>query len=453
MQNKWLWIFVAGVLALIGGVLWWLVGPVAVSVVTPTHGPAVEAIYATGTVEPSVMLPIAPRQGGNLVELNVDEGGQVRKGQVLARFDDADLDNTVEELAARARYAQAQYRRNRELARRGFQAKLELDRVRAEMEAAEAALKRAGAQRGFLLLTAPADGSIIRRDGEVGQFIPAGQAVFYLSCCAPLRVTAEVDEEDIPRVRVGQKAVLRADALPGQVLDGEVGEVTPKGDPVARSYRVRIRLADPAGLRVGMTVDANLVVAERQNALLVPSSAVRNGAVWIVANGRLRRQPVRIGVAGAERTEILEGLAPDAQVVDAPAEDLREGRAARIRPPSPANTAELRPLPSPAGPQGQFRSAKLLLPPKEGWNEGIKRQKALFAPLPINTVGLSFALTFSVPSPNGGRLGWGRSKSAAATLLNSPPPVTPSPSALRRGGRDPTADNSVNSTILPFPAS
>ncbi|BBL72210.1 efflux RND transporter periplasmic adaptor subunit [Methylogaea oryzae] len=322
----------SGVIAVLGGVLWWRLGPMAVGVVTPTRGPAVEAVYATGTVEPTVMLPIAPRQGGNLAELNADEGDTVRKGQVLARFEDEDLDNTVRELASRARYAQAQYRRNEELAQRGFQAKLELDRIRADREAAEAALKRAEAQRGFLALTAPADGLIIRRDGEIGQFIPTGQAVFHLSCCAPLRVTAEVDEEDIPRVRVGQKALLRADALPGRVLDGEVAEVTPKGDPVARSYRVRIRLTDPAELRVGMTVDANLVVSERQDALLVPTGALRNGTLWLVRDGKLHRQAVRVGVAGAVRSEILEGLEPDAQVVDAPTEDLREGRAARARP-------------------------------------------------------------------------------------------------------------------------
>ena len=85
-----------------------------------------------------------------------------------------------------------------------------------------------------------------------------------------------------------------------------------------------------------MTVDANLVVTERQNALLAPSTAIQNGAVWIVADGRLRRQPVRTGVTGAARTEIVEGLTPDSQIVDTPSENLREGRAARIRPPSPA---------------------------------------------------------------------------------------------------------------------
>jgi RND family efflux transporter MFP subunit len=146
-------------------------------------------------------------------------------------------------------------------------------------------------------------------------------------------VTAEVDEEDIARVHAGQKVVLRADALPGEVLDGNVAEVTPKGDPIARSYRVRIALADPSRVRVGMTVDANLIVAERADALLVPATAVQGNAVWVVTKGRAHRQPVRIGVTGAGRAEILEGLSPDARIVDAPPPDLREGRAVRLRAP------------------------------------------------------------------------------------------------------------------------
>jgi RND family efflux transporter MFP subunit len=338
---RWKWLIVVALLAAVAGAAYWrLRGPVQVELTTPTRGPAVDAIYATGTVEPTVMLPIAPRIAGRLAELNSDEGASVRKGQVLARLDDADLASSVEEYEARARFAHDQLRRTQELVKRGVSAAIELDRARTDAEAADAQLRRARAQRDFTALAAPADGTIIRRDGEIGQFIPAGQAVFYLSCCAPLRVTAEVDEEDIPRVYVGQRAVLRADALPGVTFEGAVAEVTPKGDPVARSYRVRIRLPDPGGLQVGMTVDANLIVAERANALLVPTTAVQDGAVWVVRDGRLARQPVKIGVAGDARSEILDGLAPDARLVAQPGEDLEPGRRVRIRTPgAPAGGA------------------------------------------------------------------------------------------------------------------
>ena len=124
--------------------------------------------------------------------------------------------------------------------------------------------------------------------------------------------------------------MLRADALPGEVLDGKVKEITPKGDPVARSYRVRIELDDPERFKVGMTVDANLIVAERADALLVPATAVEGDTVWTVdEKNHLRRNKVEVGVSGAGRTEILKGLSPGARIVDSPPKDLEEGRAAR----------------------------------------------------------------------------------------------------------------------------
>lgn len=321
---RWKWIATAGAVAALIAALAWKLGPTSVQVVLPTRASAVEAIYATGSVEPAVMLPIAPRVAGTLAVLQADEGSKVHKGQILARLEDSDLRSTVDELKARARYAKEQFDRTEDLVQRGFVSPTELDRTRSELDAANASLKRAQTQRDFTALRAPADGEIIRRDGEIGQYFAAGQALFYLSCCAPLRVSVEVDEEDIVRVHMGQKVILRTDALPGRILDGNVSQITPKGDPVARSYRVRIHLADPAPLQVGMTVDANLIVAEHANAILVPSAAVLDNHVWVVRNGQLHRQGVRIGVVGAERTEILEGLDPTDHVVVAPSDGLVE---------------------------------------------------------------------------------------------------------------------------------
>jgi RND family efflux transporter MFP subunit len=166
--------------------------------------------------------------------------------------------------------------------------------------------------------------------------------VFWLACCAPLRVVAEVDEEDIARVMVGQKATMRTDALPKRLFDGAVAEITPKGDPVARSYRVRIRFADPAeiepsGLRSGMTMDTNLIVSRREGALLLPNRTLHGDAVWIVHDGKLRKRAVQRGIAGSQRTEIVSGLADGDVVVVSGLDGLREGRRARTVAPPVSN--------------------------------------------------------------------------------------------------------------------
>lgn len=323
-----------GVLLLLAaGVAWWQ-WPVRVETALPTRGPAIEAVYATGTVEPTVMVPVAPRAGGRLVAIGAEEGEQVKRGQVLARIESNDLDQTIQEMRAREQLARAQFERTRSLVEQRFVAPAELDRTRSELQAAQAAARRARVQRDYNQLVAPADAVVLRRDGEAGQFVPAGQAVFTLACCAPLRVTAEVDEEDIARVSVGQGVTMRSDALPHRLYEGTVAEITPKGDPVSRSYRVRIRLADAppidAGpLRSGMTMDANLIVSRREGALLLPNRAIKGDGVWLLAKGRLQRRPVVKGTVGAERTEIVSGLADGETVVLSPSDTLHDGQRAR----------------------------------------------------------------------------------------------------------------------------
>ncbi|MDM0044518.1 efflux RND transporter periplasmic adaptor subunit [Variovorax dokdonensis] len=325
-----------GIVALVAALGWWN-WPVTVQAARPTRGPAIEAVYATGTVEPTILMPVSPRAGGRLTAVEVEEGQHVARGQVLARIESDDLDQTVSEMRAREQLAQAQFERTRQLVEQGFMSRSELDRARTELQATGAAARRARVQRDYAQLTAPADGVVLRRDGEAGQFVPAGQAVFTLACCAPLRVTAEVDEEDIARVTVGQTVTMRTDALPKQLFSGMVSEITPKGDPVSRSYRVRIRLADAppvdAGpLRSGMTMDANLIVSRRDGALLVPNAALQGSTVWLVSEGRLRRRPVVLGVAGAGLTEIVSGLGDSDMLVLSPPAHLRESQRARVAP-------------------------------------------------------------------------------------------------------------------------
>lgn len=321
-------------LALIAGLAaagWWLMQPRAVAVVRPARGPAVQAVYATGTVEASITIRIAPQVGGRLSELKADEGQAVKAGDVLARLDDSDHRATVSELEARAAYATQQHERVSTLLGKGWVAKDKFDQAKTELDAARQAHRRASELLRFMQLKTPADGTIIRRDGEVGDFIPVNQPVFYLAKAGePLRVSAEVDEEDIPRVKVGQKVLIRSDAFPSQVFTGEVNEITPKGDPIARSYRVRIELPADTALMIGMTAETNIVTAEKQDALLVPASAVSGGSAWVVRDGKFESVPVQIGIKGRDRVEAASGLNEGDMVVIDPPKGLRPGEAVRV---------------------------------------------------------------------------------------------------------------------------
>jgi multidrug efflux system membrane fusion protein len=326
------WAALAIVLCLAGATLYGTLLPPKVSVVAPHRGPAVQAVYATGTVEPSVMIPIAPRTTTRLVELRVDEGETVEKGQLLARLESDDLRRAIAAALAEERYAKAQLDRQAQLVERGVAARGAYDRARADWEKAVALRERAEAEAHYLDLVAPAAGRIIRRDGEIGQVIAPDKPVLWMSCCAPLRVSAEVDEEDIAQVRVGQEVLIRADAFPGEVFRGTVQSITPKGDPVARTYRVRVSLPEDTKLMIGMTAETNIVLRKTENALLVPAAAVQQDMVWLVENGRLSPRRVTVGAKGANDVEILSGLADGERIVADPATGMKAGQAVRAVP-------------------------------------------------------------------------------------------------------------------------
>ena len=332
MKRRLPWILFA--LAAVGTVAWFArarFAPPEVELTTATRGVAIDAVYATGIVEPSLEIRIAPRTPGRIVALQVDEGDRVRRGQVLARLADDDLRASVSELEARARYARSVYERNTELRRNGLISVDAVERARTDLEAAEASLRRSRDTQAQMLLTAPADGTIIRRDAEIGEYAPVNTPLFYMAGPQPLRIAAEVDEEDIPRVVPGQRVLIRSDAFPDKVFEGRVLEITPRGDTVARSYRVRIGFVGESPLPIGMSTETNIVIEERNAALLVPTSALAEDAVWVHAGGRITRRALRIGVRAPERVEVLEGLADDEPFVANPSGTLREGQRVRVR--------------------------------------------------------------------------------------------------------------------------
>ncbi len=320
---------IALALGLLALATWWMLPP-RMAVVHAQRGVAIDAVYATGTVEPSIMLPIAARITARLARLDADEGDRVRANQQLAQLEDTDLVSSLAQLRSQEAFAHAEYLRYASLLPRGVIARTQYDKARAEWHSARSAADRAAAELRYARLLAPTDGTVIRRDGEVGQLMTPGQAVFWLAVASPPRITADVDEEDIARVSAGQSVLIRADAFPEQVFQGRVSSVTPKGDTAARSYRVRIAIAGTTPLRVGMTAEVNIIVRRHDNALLLPDAALDGDRVWVVRAGRLQSRRVATGIRGERQVEITGGLTTDDAVVAAPAEGMREGGKVRL---------------------------------------------------------------------------------------------------------------------------
>lgn len=325
------------VLAAAGWFGWNGLGRSGVVVAEARKGRAVEAVYATAVVEPVFWGRVGPTGTGRIAEIRAREGESVTKGQELGRLDDETARARLSELDARISLLRSDVARLRPLAREGYSSQQSLERAESELKQAVAARAAAAHVLDELVLRAPMDGVVLRRDGEVGETVGADRTLYWVGKPKPLRAEAEVDEEDIPRVAIGQTALIKADAFPGRVLEGKVAEITPKGDPVSKSYRVRIALPDDTPLLIGMTIETNIVVRVTEDAVLVPLAAAAvngtggAGVLWRVEGGRARRTEVVFGVRAADTMEVRRGLAAGARVILSPPAGLADGAAVRVK--------------------------------------------------------------------------------------------------------------------------
>ncbi|MBI5121934.1 MAG: efflux RND transporter periplasmic adaptor subunit [Rhodospirillales bacterium] len=318
---------ILSILAVILAVLsfwFWLKAP-DIEVVAVARGQAVEAVYATGTVEPLRWARISPTVTARLVEILVQEGDVVKEGQHLARLDDGEAKARLGELTAKETYLKQDLERVAKLEKSEFASRQSGEKARSEL--GQAANARIAQQKRLseYMLASPVSGTVLRRDGEPGEVMQPGGVMFWVGEPLPLRVTAEIDEEDIVRLKPGLKALLKADAFPGQALESSVAEITPKGDPVNKTYRVRLALPDDTRLLVGMTVEVNVILREIENALLVPAEALENGHLWVVKEGRAEKRKVSLGAQGVAEIEIQDGVAEGELVILHPGKSLKEG--------------------------------------------------------------------------------------------------------------------------------
>lgn len=327
-----LWVLILAIIGGAGFLGWRRFGATPeVAVVAVKRGSVAEVVYATGVVEPTRWAKVIAYQRKRIVDICDCEGRTVKAGDVLARLDDTEEKANLAELEARRALLKNDVDRVTGLYKLNAATKTALDQAITALREYDARVEARKQRLADLVLRAPIDGVVLKREGHIGDMAGTGvnDALFWVGKPKPLRIDADVNEEDMPRVKVGQKALLRHDGYPGQALEAEVGEITPKGDPQTKTFRVYLTLPDDTPLRIGMSVEANIVIAARENALVVPAEAILDGAVDRVSNGVVARAPVKTGVRGVRLVEILSGLDEGARVVSPARRDLKDG--ARVR--------------------------------------------------------------------------------------------------------------------------
>jgi len=354
---------------------------------TVERGTMVRSVVATGKVEPITKIEIKSKANGIIKALGVNVDSVVREGDVLAELDkdqllaqlrgaDANLlaaraalegaeaqvkKNTVEAEGPDVEFARRAYERARTLfdqhliaqsalddahsavdvaenKRRAAQSQLfvsqaRVSEARAQVAQAKAAADRAAEDLANATIRAPIRATVLTRDVELGSSVSSilnlganGTLVMTLGDIDQVFVRGKVDEADIGRVQMGQVARIRVETFRDKVFNGKVTQISPMGvekDNVT-NFEVRVSIDNPGKeLRANMTANAEIVLEEHPNSLIVPEAAIsydgqKNAFVDLAdpgaKNGR-RRVPVKLGVGNGTRIQVLEGVSEGDKVV------------------------------------------------------------------------------------------------------------------------------------------
>jgi HlyD family secretion protein len=393
--GKILFALVLAAIAAVASIRWWL-GPVVVTEAVVRRD-FVQTVVASGHVEAPHRVDLGAQITGTVARIPVAEGETVKTGALLIELESAELraavrqaDLAVVQAQARLRQlrevqapvaeqalrqaqtnldnAKSQLRRSEDLFRQGFigqaglddahkavdladaqvrttQKQLEAARsdgsdyalAEAALAQAQASAQAARARAGYATIAAPAAGTLIARNVEVGDVVQPGKVLMTLSPSGRTQLVVDIDEKNLRLLALGQKALVSSDAYPQQRFAAELVYINPGVNAQTGAVEVKLDIpAPPATLKQDMTVSVDIEVASRPRALIVPSDAVHDieGAAWVLRfeQGHAVRRAIRVGLHSGGFSEVIAGLDDGDRVVPTAAA-VTDG--ARVRAASP----------------------------------------------------------------------------------------------------------------------
>lgn len=336
MSRRTIVLLAALALVLAAAAAWLLLRAPRVAATAVQTAPLLRTLIFSARVATSSRVELGSTLTGRVLAVAVDEGAQVRRGEVLVRLESDELRAALEQARASERQAaarlgglrssgrsaaqagvaqadsvlqaaQAELQRTQDLVARGFLSEARLDEARRALAVAQAQQAGARAQRAAneeqgtdvaqaqaqlalaraavvaaqarleqAVLSAPADARVLVRSVEPGQIVQPGRALLTLALSGPVQLVGQLDERYLEQLQIGQGAAVVADAFPGQRFAARVQSIAPVIDAQRGAVEVKLALAPPlpAFLREDMTLSVEVETGRRERALVVPMDAL-----------------------------------------------------------------------------------------------------------------------------------------------------------------------------------
>jgi membrane fusion protein, multidrug efflux system len=288
--------------------------PIPVETRTVGIGPVYASYSGTSALETDAESQVVAKVIGEVIEILVEEGDTVTTGQVLARLDGEKAQLELARAEANLRRLRQEMERNERLRDDNLISVEAYERSLFDYEAQLAARDLAELDLSYTQIVAPIDGVIAERMIRLGNTLTINQTTFKVSALDPLLAYMYVPERHFNRLRPGQPALIRADALANQIFEGQIARISPVVDPSTGTFKVTVEVHDAShSLKPGMFTRVNIVYDSRAAAVLVPRSALMEDedqdALFIVdEENRAQRVVVETGYRSDGDVEIVSGL-------------------------------------------------------------------------------------------------------------------------------------------------
>jgi membrane fusion protein, multidrug efflux system len=313
--------------------------PVAVTTIAAAQAEWPATLSAIGTMAAVQGVTVSADLPGTVDRITFESGRAVREGEVLAELDTRQERAQLVTIEAQRELARLNYERMKGLLRDRVVSQAEFDQAMAEEKQTTARVGEIQAAIARKTIRAPFSGVLGIRQVNLGQYLGAGAPLVSLQSLDPIYVNFGVPQQEIPRVRVGHRITVRADASKGAGLSGRVTAFDAIVDEATRNVQVQATLSNPGGaLRPGMFVQTELSLASSRTVIALPASAISyapfGDSVFIVTdlegeNGQryrgVRQQFVKLGGARGDQIAVVSGIRLGDEIVTSGVFKLRNG--------------------------------------------------------------------------------------------------------------------------------
>ncbi|WP_027622996.1 efflux RND transporter periplasmic adaptor subunit [Clostridium lundense] len=239
-------------------------------------------VQGTGSAFATVSKDIITNNNGTIKDLNVNVGDKVKKGDKLFFVDSDQLTQNLSKAESNLEKQKLQLSKAKTSDDIAMQ-NLAIDDAQNEVNYAMDAINK-------MTVTSPIDGVVVAKNNVNGDTAQSGKAILTVADTTSMKIKVAVDELDIDKVKLGQKAEIKFDAIKDKVFEGTVEYISQVGNSSnnVTTYDVTVGIKDPTNIKIGMNANVNILVQSKANALVIPAEALieKNGNKYVmVASG------------------------------------------------------------------------------------------------------------------------------------------------------------------------